>query len=140
MLNISGIFVYWKAYLFVVVEVRDINDAPEFASATIDTPVSEVSWKNLSVHCFPLEHYWSYLCNEFLQTSVVGTVVTRIMAIDHDLSNNGVILYSLEQIVPVSTSSNLFIINQFTGDLIVAQSLSLNTPYQLRITATVSVH
>ena len=71
------------------------------------------------------------------QLTTVGTVIRRITAVDHDLSINGVVTYAMEQLSP--SGQPTFTMNQFTGDLTLARSLDLQTTYQLRITATVSV-
>ena len=66
----------------------------------------------------------------------MGDVITTLNAVDHDLSNNGLVVYSMQQLAP--TGQNTFTLNEFTGDLVLAQSLDLQTSYQIRVTATVS--
>ena len=66
----------------------------------------------------------------------MGRVLTRLVAIDGDLSSNGALVYSLQQLSPTNGVA-YFIIHPLTGDLIVAQTLDLETIYELQITAIV---
>ncbi len=72
-----------------------------------------------------------------MQVTSVGKVIATLMAIDHDLSGNGLVVYSMEQLVPIAPQGS-FTVNQFTGDLVLALSLDLQTTYQIRVIATVS--
>ena len=71
-----------------------------------------------------------------MQGTQVGTIITRFVAVDDDLSSNGAVVYSLRQISPESLAAS-FIIHPLTGDLMVAQSLDLNTIYEIRVIAMV---
>lgn len=70
------------------------------------------------------------------QGTQIGTIISRFIAVDGDLSSNGAVVYSLRQLSPPSVAAS-FSLHPLTGDLLVAQSLTLGTTYELRVTATV---
>jgi len=115
-----------QAYLIVNVAVLDINDPPDFGSATIEIPTSEVREKQLNIT--------ESNAVQYLQLTMIGSIIRRVTAVDHDLSLNGVVSYALEP-----ASQNTFSLNTFTGDLILQQTLDLQTTYQITITATVRI-
>lgn len=67
---------------------------------------------------------------------MVGTVIHRFVAVDDDQGLNGAIVYSLKQLSPNGTDEH-FVIQPFTGDLVIAQSLDITELYNLSVTATV---
>ena len=69
------------------------------------------------------------------QGTQIGTIIARFVAVDDDLSSNGVLVYSLSQSSPPGAAS--FSIHPLTGDLMVIQTLNLNTMYEILVTATV---
>ena len=82
----------------------------------------------------------SLQCVDFynaIQESQIGTIVSRLVAMDGDLSSNGVVSYTLQQLSPTNVAAS-FTVHILTGDLIVTQSLDLATIYEVRVTATVS--
>ena len=72
----------------------------------------------------------------YLQTVGVGTTIARVMAIDDDLSNNGILTYSLTQLNPNNPTPS-FTIHPLFGDLSVSNTIDADIDYQLIITATV---
>ena len=70
-----------------------------------------------------------------MQGTQIGTIIARFVAVDDDLSSNGALVYSLSQISPSGAAS--FSIHPLTGDLMIIQSLDLNTMYEIRVTAMV---
>ncbi len=62
----------------------------------------------------------------------------RIIAVDGDLSVNGLITYTLNQLSPMSAQPS-FTVNMITGDLSSTGSLVVYTIYQLSLTATVMI-
>ena len=71
-----------------------------------------------------------------MQGTQIGTIITRFVAMDDDLSSNGALVYSLRQLSP-SVGAASFSIHPLTGDLMVNQTLNLNTLYEIQVTAMV---
>jgi hypothetical protein len=72
-----------------------------------------------------------------VQGTQIGTIIARFVAVDDDLSSNGVLVYSFSQTSPPGAAS--FAIHPLTGDLMIIQSLNLNVMYEIQVTATVSI-
>ena len=74
-----------------------------------------------------------------MQGTQIGTIITRFIAMDDDLSSNGALVYSLTQLSPTSVVAS-FSVHPLTGDLMVTRSLDLNTVYEIRVTAMVNLY
>lgn len=73
-----------------------------------------------------------------MQRTQIGTIITRFVAVDDDLSSNGALVYSIRQLSP-SAGAASFSIHPLTGDLMVNQTLNLNTLYEIQVTAMVGL-
>lgn len=111
----------------------DVNDPPRFAQNNITIGTSEVN--DVTMTSSNLEPTDSIVINMLQQGTQIGTIIARFVAVDEDLSSNGVLVYSLRQTSPNGAAS--FSIHPLTGDLMVILSLNLNTVYEIRVTATV---
>ena len=60
------------------------------------------------------------------------------MAVDDDLSTNGLIIYSLVQLSPAAAQP-LFTIHPVTGDLVTAGTVDVNIDYRLTVVAMVGL-
>ena len=70
------------------------------------------------------------------QTTTIGTVIGSFVAMDGDLSDSGIVTYSLMQLSPVGVLPS-FTISTVHGDLMLSRSVNVNTNYQLMIVAVV---
>lgn len=138
----------------MTVEVEDVNSRPYF-----DSEETEISLIEVTVTHPDHARMVNSVC-VCVQGVMVGDVVQRFTASDDDLGVNAALQYSLEQTEPNGDTNvsnkdryesralivsllyicvqDSFIIHQYTGDLIVANTLSLGSTYRVVITATVS--